>query len=257
MKPLGILTDTSASFQVPSFPGRHLVSLLPLHNINDDAKMRRDIRGLLHQMLQQYQHVLVLSHAQSLSPIVSWYREIISQDHLEARVTLIDSGSFSIGLGLLVEHAARHAAQPCPDPQQLTQHLRACTRRTFTLLAIESFDLLVLRGQLRPSQALLAEMLQFVPIYVLEQGELALFEKARNQRTLLQACKAFLEEFNQIEQIGLAYTGKQPPTSLLAIRKLIQEMRPDSPVHTHHLAAAQPRIPENLQALIVVEPANL
>jgi DegV family protein with EDD domain len=257
MKPLGILTDTSVSFQVPSFPGRHLVSLLPLHHINDADKMRQDIRNMLHQLLQEYQHVLVLSHAQALSPVVGWYREIINQDHLEARVTLIDSGSFSIGLGLLVEHAARHAAEPSPDPQHLTRHLRASSRRTFTLLAIENFDLLVLRGRLRPSQALLAEMLQFVPLYVLEQGELALFEKARNQRTFLQACEAFLEEFNHIEQIGLVYTGGRPPTSLLAIRKLVQEMLPESPVHTHHLTAAPPGIPENLQALIVVEPVNL
>jgi fatty acid-binding protein DegV len=256
MKPIGILTDISATFRVPSFPGRHLVSILSLDAINHPKQMRGRIRQVLNYLLHQYQHLLILSHAYTLSPMAGLYRDVIQCDHLAARVTLIDSGSFSIGLGLLVEHAARHALEPDAAPQHIAQHLRASSRRTFTLLAVESFDLLVHRDRLRPSQAILAEMLQFVPIYTLEQGELALFDKARNQRTFLQACESFLEEFAEIAHIGLVYTSQHPPASLLTIRKLVHEIAPQSHVHTHHLPAIPPSIPDNLQSLIVVEPPS-
>ena len=181
------------------------------------------------------------------------YRAVIDRDNLNARVTLIDSGSFSIGLGLLVQHAARHAAESEPKPRKLAEHLRGQANNTFTLLTLGSVQALAERNRLTPSQAMLVDMLQFMPVYSLERGELAPFEKVRTWRGLLKVYGDFLEEFQTPTHIGLAYTQKPPAPYLYAMRKLMREVAPGCPLHIHPLPVLPPAIPPRLQTLIVVE----
>ncbi len=254
MQPLGILTDDSVHFPANTFPGNELVHRLPLRNLNQPEPMYRQIAQTLHAMLQRFRHVLVVFHAGVLSPLVELTQECIQHDHLSARVTLVDSGSFSLGLGLLVRHAARHALRPQESPEEIARHLRHHAQSIYTLVTVPDFEVFLRRGRLTSAQARVARILRFTPVYALERGELTLVDKIRTTRHLMHAYEEFLSEFEQISDIGFVHSGKFPANIVTPLQTMTSQMFPETRLHLCRLRPIVPAvIPAGMQGLIIVE----
>ncbi len=254
MQPLGILTDDSVHFPTTNFPGSELITRLPLQALNQPEQMTRQLAKTLHALLQRFRHVLVIFHADVLSPLVALARTCIQRDHLEARVTLVDSGSFSLGLGLLVQHAARHALRRQENAAEIARHLRRHTQSVYTLITVPDFTIFQRRGLLSPAQAIVAQRLRFTPVYALERGELSLIDKTRTTRHLLHAYEDFLGEFDHVADIGFVHNGKIPNGVLTPLRTLVRQSYPEARLHLCPLRPVVPTIiPAGMQGLVIVE----
>ncbi len=255
MYPLGILTDASAYFPDPYFPGRELVVQVPLTILNQPPDILEEtLASILHAQLQRFQHLLLIFHASALSPLPQVARQCIQRDHLEARVILVDSGSFSLGLGLLVQQAASHARNAPENYEEIARHLRHYRQNIYTLVTVPDFNIFLRQKLLSPAQVTIARMLHFTPIYSLERGDLTLIDKIRTNRHLLHTYEEFLSEFERLDYIGYVHTGKVASNIINPLRAHIHERFPDLKIHLCPLRPVVPSIiPANMQGMIVGE----
>lgn len=255
MRPLGILTDASAYFIQPEFPGRDLISILPLDGVLDSEKTASTFLIVLQKLLQRYQNLLVVLHTAALSPLARLAQECVERENLAARVQIVDSGTFSLGLGLLVQHAAQKAAQDEPPKlDELALHIRRHTEEIYTLTAIPDFSFLEKRGMLRPSQALVAQVLNFTPVFNMENDQLVLMEKARNPRHLLTAMQDFLLEFSEVAYLALLPGGMASTNQMRIFRTFVRDEYPQTRFVTTSMPAFfQKSFGKQACGLIVVE----
>lgn len=100
------------------------------------------------------------------------------------RVTVVDSHSVSLGLGLQVLRAAQLAQQGQPLPDLLATLERA--RRHSTLrFTVDTLDFLRLNGRIGGAAALLGGLLNIKPLLVLRAGRVEAGGRARGQKKAL------------------------------------------------------------------------
>lgn len=254
MQKLGILTDAAAHFATVDFPGADRVQVLPLNTLRDPGTTTELFRETLQRMLQRFQHVLVILHSGALSPLVSIGQACVLHDHLSARVRVVDSGTFSLGLGLLVQHAAREAVQPEVDVDEVAIHIRRHAGQIYSLIAIDDFPYLVRRGLLGAAQARIAPWLGFTPVFTLEKGELMLFDKARSLRNLFNIFTEFMQEFEQVVEVAYVYAEDTSLSYIQSLQESAAECASDVRFHRVKLSEEVAQIaPAGAHGLLIIE----
>ena len=235
MSSICVLTDSAVQFTQPGFAGRDDVRVIPFDVelngiIYPEGEGTRAINlppyagnGLKPRLLapssEKFYQVFV-----SLS---SHYREVVavltscelSQAYANAEkaaaavksqitVTLIDSMTTSVGLGLLVQIAAEAAAQDM-HLMEIERRVRKAVPRVYTIISTVGLSYLSQSGFVDPAQAVVGELLGLIPIFSLEEGKLSAIEKARNQRGVLDFFQEFLSEFDNLQHI--AFVQGIPP----------------------------------------------
>lgn len=129
--------------------------------------------------LEHADEVLSLHIAETLSGTVGSAR-LAAQD-FGGRVTVIDSGTVSMGLGTLAIRAAERAAagQPLPEIVGEITRLREQQDIRFT---VESLDYLRLNGRIGGATALLGGLLSIKPILAVRHGRVEPIGRARGQK---------------------------------------------------------------------------
>lgn len=129
--------------------------------------------------LEHADEVLSLHIAETLSGTVGSAR-LAAQD-FGGRVTVIDSGTVSMGLGTLAIRAAERAAagQPLPEIVREITRLREQQDIRFT---VESLDYLRLNGRIGGATALLGGLLSIKPILAVRHGRVEPIGRERGQK---------------------------------------------------------------------------
>ncbi len=239
-----ILTDNTAQFTRTDFPGREHVYLAPFDLETVEAQGKDPIRNVFsgqrlvppsdQVFLQQYQDlaarydsILVLTISALLSPALSNALSARARFHNPARVEVVDSRTTSIGLGWLVAEAAT-AICAGESLGTLVKRVHAASGRIFFLFFVPEMDALAINGHLSHAQALVADILGILPIFLLEEGRLAPLEKARSQRAVLEYFVEFLDEFETPADVALVHGRKVPAGRMQPIRQHIQEIHPQA-----------------------------
>ena len=231
MRPLGILTDASAYFPQPRFDGRETVTILPL-GTRDNTVLRARFATVLAHMLTTYSHVLIIFHGRAISPLAQIAQDYVERNRLNARVIVTDSRTFSLGLGLLVQHAAgKVISSPHPDIRDLALHIRRHAEEMYTLLSIPNFDYLAAQNMLDPSQKVIARILNFVPVFSMERNRLTLHEKIRSPRQIFNLFQDFLLEFAQIDSLGYFSPETISPAQTRSFRLFLKQHFPQAKIH--------------------------
>jgi DegV family protein with EDD domain len=229
MDRLCILTDDSVQFTRDSFPGDMLVNTLPAiistglpqARINvhqgsggqpgrEPASVER-IAQSLKKIQKDHSEVLVLTLSSALSSLFSLVEKVIKKNNFQGCVQVIDSQTTSIGLGLLVQLAAGCASLG-ETSQEIERKLRVSIPHIYTLFCLPNLSYLASANFISSTQAIVGEMLDLLPIFMLEDGCLAPIQKVRTQRHLLETFQEFIEEFMDPYYIAIIKNGNHYKT---------------------------------------------
>ncbi len=229
MSSVCILTDSTAQFSKPVFPGRNLVKIIPLHirvnhsTIEGDSDFKaselpvsaRDIsspisqspsveefRQLFLSLGREYNEIVTILASSFLCPNFLNAQQAAAQVQGRIAVQIIDSQTISAGLGFLTQIAAEAAANNA-NLNDIERLLRGQIPHIYSVFCIPSLTYIYQAGFIDFSQAMVGEMLGLLPIFTLEDGNLTPLEKARNVRHLTDFFQEFLDEFNDLYQISI------------------------------------------------------
>jgi len=222
-----ILTDSTAQFPIPAFPGRSLVNIVPLRietsqeippaalrahhfpkslpvdfHTRVHAPTGQDFEKNFLQLAPFYSGVVAILHASTLSK--TFQNAVTAARNLQGQVEIevIDSQTIATGLGLAVQHASEIAEQG-QSVTEISELIRSLLPRIYSVFCISGLTYLNRSGYLGEAQATIGEHLKMLPIYVLEEGELVPTQKARNYRHLIDLLHEFITEFETLDHIGL------------------------------------------------------
>jgi DegV family protein with EDD domain len=223
-----ILTDNAAQFTQPGFAGREDVWQLSFSvRLNgsvypDDETIKstslpvsagdgllptllvpdvRHIQETLHDLAGKYREIIAILTSSELTPLFTAVEQASLSIRGKIPVTLIDSQSIALGLGLMVQSAAEAAARGV-NGVEIERSIRRMIPRTYSLFASAGLSYLYHAGYIDEGQAAIGEMLGILPIFSLEEGKLSAIEKARNPRGVLDFFQEFLDEFDHLQQIA-------------------------------------------------------
>ena len=121
---------------------------------------------------------------------------VIAKEQLgEARIHLVDSGSTSFGLALLVVLAARMVRQN-KTAEEIVAHLETAKKKILFYGVINTLENLKKGGRLSTTDALAGTLLGIQPIIALKDGEVTVAAKTRGQK------KAFAWILDQMQKNG-------------------------------------------------------
>ncbi len=253
-----ILTDNTAQFTRPRFPGRGLVHVIPFEvqrfgRPEGDSQPQQgtharqlappgpeEFLNYYHQLSRAYQHILVLVLSSFLSPAMDNALTAARIYSNHASVQVVDSQTTAAGLGLLVE-AAAEAAYRGASFQEIERLVRLVIHRIYMLFCIPELTYLAAAGYLSYSQALVGEMMGLVPIFTLEEGRLTPIEKVRTHRHVMESFQEFIDEFNDPYHIALIRSVNHNSMRRRPLRQYVLQNFPGTPYSEHsigpHLAA--------------------
>lgn len=224
-----ILTDNTAQFPIPAFPGRKFLHIISLHIEFDGEYYEKseDIRAshlpvstrlgktskaippsveefesMFNQLGEQYEEIVAIFHSTHLSNTYENAKEALRSIQGNAKIELIDSQTTGTGLGLVVQAAAA-AAEEGKSASEVEDMIRSLLPRVYSLFCLEGLTYLNRNGYLGDEQALVAEYMKMLPVYVLDSGHLVPTQKARNPRHLVDLLHEFISEFENLEHIGI------------------------------------------------------
>jgi len=99
------------------------------------------------------------------------------------RITVLDSGQVSLGLGLLALIAARLAVRNEPA-ERIVRRLREMAPRVHTLFVVDTLEYLARGGRIGKARALLGGLLRIKPILGVTDGEIVPVDRVRGGRNV-------------------------------------------------------------------------
>lgn len=258
-----ILTDSSAQFTSHNFAGHELVSVLPMRIqlaqkiYGGGSGLTVDqlpffagssleprvlppglelIRNTLESLGGSCSDILVMMLSSRLNPAVESALQFINSLHIPSNVHIIDSQSLAAELGLIVQAAAEAAGNNMlvGDIKHLLNDL---IPRLYSIFYLPNLSYLYHSGQLDPSQAIVGEMMEIMPLFILENGRLIPTQKARNIRNLIDILVEFLVEFQDLEQICIVYGNHPYPHEIRTLHERIREYYPNTQYTEHKISA--------------------
>ncbi len=242
-----ILTDSTAQFVQPSFPGRERVFFIPF-DLQPAAKSEaagtypqlnpptpQDFLRYYTYLSQKYDAVLVLTMSSLLSRAMANAATACTQFSNHCSVQVIDSMTVGVGLGMLVQSAAAAAAKGLA-PTEIERKIRVAVPHVYILFCIPELMYLANAGHMDRSQAMVGEIMSMLPIFTLEDGRLTPSEKVRTPRHLFEAFQDFAAEFEHPAHIALVHGANHNSLRVRPLRQYMQELFPQTPFSEHALS---------------------
>jgi fatty acid kinase fatty acid binding subunit len=259
-----IITDSTAQFTKSNFPGHERVHVIPFNIVQSAAHQAGKPRpeGVLFQnqlippspldftqyyarLSHDYDSILVLTLSSLLSITMEHALLALQQHNNSATVDVIDSQTTAIGLGMLVQHAARAAANGA-SLKEIDRLMRTSIPRVYMLFCIPELTYLARSGHLEYAQAIVAEMMGMLPIFTFEEGRLVPMEKVRTPRHMLEAFQDFMGEFETPSRIALMRSFGRGSQRTSSLRQFVKDTFPgtlfsEHPVQPHLAELFGPR----------------
>lgn len=140
------------------------------------------------------------------------------------RITVVDSGSVSMGLGALVLEAASLANQGT-SAAELTEHVRQRADDIWIVAALETLENLRRGGRIGPTAAFLGSALQIKPIVQVKDGEILPLERVRTFKRAIDRMLALTTELAPFDRMCVMHLGARDGAMRLAER--LQETQPE------------------------------
>ena len=266
MSKVRIVTDSSAHFPDPDFPARHLVTVVPLtinfgqqgyqegvemdsqrffHELSAGAPIptaapptSKQFAAIYEQVCQQNGSVVSIHVSSRLSRTLHNARTGADEVLGRCKIQIIDSLSTSIGLGLLVEAAAR-AAEAGASLEEIVRVVRGMIPRLYAVFFIETMEFLAKAQRIGKAQAVLGAMLGIKPFLTLEDGDLVPMEKVRTRQQAIEKLVEFVVEFSNIEHLAILQGSAVPSEDT---RQLLERLAMEFPGRAWPVLAYQPSL---------------
>jgi DegV family protein with EDD domain len=175
-------------------------------------------RQVYSRLTRRTDKIISLHSSASLSLVCREARRAASEFLGRCDIVVMDSETLSLGLGILVQEAARLANASIPLSEIMRQ-MRGIIRRIYIVLVTDTLDYLEHSQRVSPAQAILGTMLGIKPFLALEEGEIIPMEKVRNRERAIDKLAEFASEFSSIEQVAILQSTRYPTQET----KMLQE----------------------------------
>lgn len=145
------------------------------------------------------------------------------------RIIVLDTLTTSIGLGLIVEAAAKAAAAGASQVE-VVKIVRGMVPHMYALFFSDSLEYLEAWGRLGSAQTVLGTMLDLKPLAMMEDGDFVPIEKVRNYSRAVDKLHDFIIEFSRIDQLYLVQHGFEAEAAQLLERLELTFPRREFPV---------------------------
>ena len=279
MSSICILTDNSAQFPRPSFPGMEIINVIDHYvslngEVYNNGKLKahdlpKIATGSLHPMLipptvqdfqkifvqlgKSYNVILGVFISSSLNDCFKNAKLAADSLHNSVSIQLIDSHTTSIGLGLLVQMIAE-AIHDGASSGEVDRMARNMIKHTYSVVSVPGLSYLESNGFVDFTQSTITEMLELFPLFSFEDGVLTPLEKVKSHRQTTLFFQEFIDEFLDLQHIALLQSSPPNQQEARMLREFVQESFPDTPFseHAFNLPLATLFGP-NSMGLIVVE----
>lgn len=255
-----IITDSSAQFSYPGFPGKECLKIIQHHfsytksgEIADSARKVVElpaytnalffpkiiapvpelVYSTLFDALPFYDDIFILLLSKEISPLYQETEKITMSLHGHANLHLVDSQNTSLGLGLLIQYASELILKGFPA-DEIEIKLRLIIPHIYTLFCTPNLSYLYSAGIIDIGQSTIGEMMNLYPLFVMEEGKLNPLQKVKNQRSAIDYFIEFVDEFDSLRHVAFI----QPAAPVIAESKLLHqhldELFPDAS-YTEHL----------------------
>jgi DegV family protein with EDD domain len=266
MSRVHIVTDSTAHFRNPDFAARGEVTVVPLTihfgkqafreglDLATDEYFNRVAAGgplataasptpetfqaLFENLARNGDPVLSIHLSSKLSH--TWRNAKTAADLLLGRcqVTVIDTLTTSVGLGLLVEAAAEAAARG-ETLDDIVRIVRGMIPRLYVVFFVESLEYLEHSRRLGKAQARLGTMLGIKPFLTIEEGEIVPMEKVRTRQQAVEKLMEFITEFSSIEHLAILHGAANHTEET---RQLLERLAMDFPGREWEVATYGPSL---------------
>lgn len=148
--------------------------------------------------------ILSIHISPSLSAVVNSAR-IAADSFQAARVTVLDSGQLSLGLGFMTLTAAQAAVSGKGLPEIISM-VESQIKRSYVFAALETTEFLRRSGRVSGFQNGLGMLLQIRPLLKMHDGA-ATSERIRTSRKAIARLIELVREISPLERLGLVHTN--------------------------------------------------
>lgn len=132
-------------------------------------------------------------------------------------IAVVDSETFSLGLGILAEESAKLAEEGMPLGA-IVRQIRGMIRHIYVSLTTDTLDYLEHAGLISASQAILGTMLDNKPSLAVERGRIIPMEKVIGRAEAIGKLADFANEFPHIEKMAILQSTPYPTEETEALR---------------------------------------
>lgn len=186
-----------------------------------------DFRAVFERTLYRTNRMLLILSSGHLSPVMRNAR-IAARDFMgRCDITVLDSQTISVGLGLLVEKAGELLQQGDLSLPDVVKRIRGMIPRIYVVMISHTLDYIYNSGKLSAMQAILGAMLKIHPFLVIEDGDIIPQEKSRKPERALDKLVEFASEFSRINQLVIFQSGAQPTEEALLLKTRLEQIMPN------------------------------
>jgi DegV family protein with EDD domain len=143
--------------------------------------------GEFHEVFQdlvdQGHEIITLTISSKLSG--TWNSATMAKDMMpDAKISVVDTLSVSVGLQLMVE-AAAEAINAGATRQEIVDQIEAIKRKVSILFAVDTLEYLAKGGRINNAKAFMGTLLKVKPILALQDGAIEPLEQVRSRRKAL------------------------------------------------------------------------
>jgi DegV family protein with EDD domain len=162
----------------------------------------RDFRRVYGRVTRRTDQILSLHSSARLSLVRREAQRATANFMGRYDIAVVDSETFSMGLGILAEGAARLANDSMPL-SAIVRHIRGMLRSIYISLTTDTLDYLEHSGLISASQAILGTMLDNKPSLAVERGKIVPMEKVIGRDDAIGKLADFANEFPHIEKMAI------------------------------------------------------
>lgn len=154
---------------------------------------------------------------------------LAAQSFPEGRVTVVDSGQLSMGMGWVVIEAAR-AAQAGEPVEKIVERVTAMKPCTRVVAALDTFEFLRRSGRVGWTQALVGSLLRIKPLIEVREGEILPLDRVRTRRRAMARLIAEAGSMGPLVSLAVLHTNW--PERAEELKSHLAHLRPEDQVLT-------------------------
>lgn len=211
----------------------------------------------IYRRLHKETDQIVSIHTAAAASQISQIALAASEEFLgRCRIQVIDSGSMSFGLGLLVQ-AAVSAAEAGLSLDDVVRIVRGMIPRLYMIFFVDDLKHLERHGLISHSQAVLGNMLGVIAFLTMEDGRLIPMEKVRTRTRALEKLVEFVAEFSDLEHIAVLHGMLPSDEDTRWLDERLEALHPGVPIsHADYGPTMATLVGANSLGVFVLEREN-
>jgi DegV family protein with EDD domain len=184
----------------------------------------------LYSNLRDSTDEIISIHTSSLiNPAVNHALDASQRFLGRCNIQVIDSQTFSVGLGFLVQAAAEAVARG-EDFDDVVRIVRGMIPRLYLIFAVDDLAYLEHNQMITRSQAVLGNMLGIIALLTIEDGKIIPMEKVRTRTRAIEKMVEFGSEFAAVEQIAILQNNLRTADECRTLKDRLRALYRDVPI---------------------------